>query len=458
MVRMITHKLSSDMSQNPRIVSAIEICRELRHAGFEAWWVGGCVRDFLLEPQKIPSDIDVTTNASLTQIQAVFPHVISIGRAFGVGLLKLGEFSFEIATFRKESEYTDRRHPSQVGPGSMEEDSQRRDFTINALYFDPLSQRICDFHGGLDDIEHKLIRCVGNARDRLFEDPLRIFRLFRFAANLNLTIETSSMDAAQELVGELKFVSKERFLLEISKVKPHALNKFAQFARAALFHLIGAPLVTDVSHSSHLELTADAFHFPGTLLALMYYRQCTPSDSNWATRLSDWPLTLEEKSHLDLMQRVSLAQFSIPKTNDECALFLSEMRWLSKQNRTKVCDAGWIFESTPTQNNQDNSFLKLLLPLFKHVNSQATLGQAFELLVSSKAKSVRKELQIWATNKSPEVLGWARLISEVVILMDLCAVPLENRPKALISTEAGHLQSLYELAEELSRQKAKRHR
>ena len=97
----------------------------------------------------------------------------------------------------------------------MEEDSQRRDFTINALYFDPLNHTIADFHGGLKDLERKVIRCVGNAQERLYEDPLRIFRLFRFASNLDLAIETSTRDAAQRLVSELKFVSKERFLLEI---------------------------------------------------------------------------------------------------------------------------------------------------------------------------------------------------------------------------------------------------
>lgn len=456
MVQMIAHNLSHEVSQNPRIRIATDICRTLHAAGFEAWWVGGCVRDFVLDPQKIPSDIDIATNASFAQVQKVFPEIIAIGRAFGVGLLNNGGFSFEIATFRKESDYSDRRHPNQVGPGSMEEDSQRRDFTINALYFDPLNHTIADFHGGLKDLERKVIRCVGNAQERLYEDPLRIFRLFRFASNLDLAIEPSTRDAAQRLVSELKFVSKERFLLEISKLKPHALKNFTQLAQHTLSELIGVPLQDRTRIPSSLTLPSQAFQHSGTLLVLMCIWQSSSNDIDWAARLSDWPLTLEDKAHIEFIRRVNLGRFSIPIQEQSCPDFLNEIRWLSKQNRIRVCDADWIFSATPTPNQQNSHFLKLSLPLLRQDDAQISIGQAFTKLVSARAKPLHKELQHWAHDKSPETLGWARLISEVIILMDLCNVPVETRPASLSQVATGRLETVCKLAEKMSGLNTKR--
>ncbi|MEY2986594.1 MAG: hypothetical protein RJB13_115, partial [Pseudomonadota bacterium] len=442
MVRIIAHNLSQEVSQNPRICAAIEICRTLRADGFEAWWVGGCVRDFVLDAQRIPTDIDITTNAAFSTIQDVFPGIIAIGKAFGVGLLKHRGFNFEIATFRKESDYSDRRHPSQVGPGTMEEDSQRRDFTINALYFDPLSHKIADFHGGLEDAQRNVIRCVGNARERLYEDPLRIFRLFRFAANLGLSIETSTMDAAQELVSELKFVSKERFLLEIAKLKPHALSRFTQLAQRSLEELTGIPLPLSAGYPSDVKLPLDAFRFSGTLLVLMCLWLGASSEVDWAEHLSDWPLTLEDKSHIEFIRRLTQGQFVLPEQHQTCTEFSNEMRWLSKQNRIRVCDSDWIFHAIPYRNRQKSLFLTLLIQLLRQNDPKTPIGQAFTQVVSVRAKPLHKELQLWAKDKSPEALGWARLVTEVIILLDLCGLPTEGRPQAFQHAERGRLKSV----------------
>ncbi len=450
MVRMIAHNLSREVSQNPRIRAALEICRTLRTQGFEAWWVGGCVRDSILEPQQTPSDIDIATNASFAHVKNIFPDVIAIGRAFGVGLLRHSGFNFEIATFRKESDYKDRRHPSQVGPGSMQEDSQRRDFTINALYYDPLSHTIADFHGGLDDLQRRLLRCVGDARERMYEDPLRIFRLFRFASNLNLTIESSAKEAAQQLVSELNFVSKERFLLEISKLNPGALGTFAHLAQHALSELTRLPLPKDEGFSSNLELPKDAFRFPGTVLALMCYHQSSSFKVDWVAPLSDWPLTLEDKSHIEFIKKVSTEWFSIPSPHQESSKFLTDIRWLSKQNRIKVADADWIFKSITAKSDEKNCFLKLLLPLMNRSEPQLSIGQAFTSLASERAKPLRKELQLWAKEQSPEALGWARLITEVIVLLNLSGVAIESRPLELQIAEKGQLEPVYKLAEKMT--------
>lgn len=456
MVRMITHNLSTNVSQNPRIRAATEICRTLHDENFSAWWVGGCVRDFLFEPDSVPSDIDIATSASLSDMRKLFPDIIAIGRAFGVGLLRCGDFTFEVATFRKESDYADRRHPSQVGPGTMEEDSQRRDFTINALYFDPLTHTIADFHGGLEDIQQKILRCVGDAGLRLQEDPLRIFRLFRFAANLKLEIDKSTLDAALAYVSELKFISKERFLLEISKLKPHSVEKFSLLATSALTELMGIPAPKQRSIDSKFHPPMDAFRFPGTLLALMCLRQCHPLDENWAAALSRWPLTLEDKAHIELISKVSQAQFYISHSQEKCCFFLEQMKWLFKQSRIRASDVNWIVKATPAHQGPELDFLGFLLELISHSDPDLTLSQALERATSARAKPLRKELQLWANEKSPEALGWARLIVDVIILMDLTGVSSELRPSPLREAASGKLSAICELAESLAKMKTKR--
>jgi len=146
------------VSKDPRIVAALSLCRKLQANGWAAYWVGGAVRDLLMNTKHVPSDIDIATDAPYDEICRILPDTRAIGKAFGVGLASTGDHSFEVATFRKESDYADRRHPSQVGPGTIEEDSERRDFTVNALYFDPVSGMIIDFHDGVADLNDKIIR------------------------------------------------------------------------------------------------------------------------------------------------------------------------------------------------------------------------------------------------------------------------------------------------------------
>lgn len=198
--------------------TAKEICIKLHERTFQAYFVGGCVRDFILFPDQIPQDIDIATDADIQTIQQLFPNCSLVGKSFGVCIVKYQNFSFEVATFRKDGVYLDRRHPSTVSAGTLLEDSQRRDFTINALYYSPINKEILDFHGGLKDIKSKLIRCVGNPNDRIYEDALRILRCLRFSVNFKFNIAPSLKQAIKKHSAGLKVIPMERILDEISKV------------------------------------------------------------------------------------------------------------------------------------------------------------------------------------------------------------------------------------------------
>lgn len=458
MVEMITHKLTPEVSQNPRLRAASRICEKLQSHGFEAWWVGGCVRDFLLTPDVAPQDIDIATNASFNETKTIFPTIHAIGKAFGVGLLQTDGYHFEIATFRKESGYVDRRHPSQVGPGSMEEDSVRRDFTINALYYDPLKGIIADFHGGIEDIANKTLRCVGDARNRLHEDPLRIFRLYRFSANLGLSIEDSTRDAASDLVQELTHISKERFLLEISKLRPDAVDSFAKLVQKALTQLTGVPKSTSTALLSPLTLPDRARRHPGSVLAILCARQCFPIEFDWAKQLSNWPLTLEDKAHIEFMSYVSNSAFEIADNREHPIEFLIHMRWLFRQNRIRTSDAVWIAQATPvhTKRPQSARILEQTLQQIAQQTPECSLSESMEDFIGPSAKLLRKELALLCKDKPPETLGWARLILDVTILLDAISIEADSRPAVLHKAESSRLEYLCQSAETFARTSKKR--
>jgi tRNA nucleotidyltransferase/poly(A) polymerase len=157
---------------------AVEVVRRLRAAGFAAYWAGGCVRDRLLG--RVPKDYDVATDATPPQIRQVFGHrrTLAIGAAFGV-ITVVGPKAagmVEVTTFRRDAAYSDGRHPDGVTFSSAEEDAQRRDFTINGLFFDPLAEEVIDFVGGQEDLRRGVIRAIGQAAERFAEDKLRMLR------------------------------------------------------------------------------------------------------------------------------------------------------------------------------------------------------------------------------------------------------------------------------------------
>ena len=207
---------TKDLSESQRGV-AREIATKLQTAGKQAWLVGGLVRDLALGLK--PSDVDITTDARPEEVEAIFDETIPVGRAFGTVIVRVGGMESEVTTFRSESSYSDARHPDSVTfSKTPEEDAERRDFTCNALYLDPLSDRVLDPTGGLADLEAGRLRCVGDPRERFGEDALRILRLARFTAEPGLTPEPETIEAARELAGKLKLIAPERRLREVTSM------------------------------------------------------------------------------------------------------------------------------------------------------------------------------------------------------------------------------------------------
>src|SRR6476469_264454 len=148
--------------------SAVAIVRKLVEAGHQAVFAGGCVRDMLRDVP--PKDYDIATSATPEAVQALFPHSHAVGAAFGVVVVHREGHHFEVATFRRDSGYSDGRRPDSVEFTDAEEDAKRRDFTVNGLFFDPLKNEVLDYVGGRQDLERKLLRAVGDPRARFAED------------------------------------------------------------------------------------------------------------------------------------------------------------------------------------------------------------------------------------------------------------------------------------------------
>jgi poly(A) polymerase len=219
---------------------AINVARELRRHGFEAYFAGGCVRDLLLGLE--PTDYDVTTNATPDEVMRIFPETYAVGAQFGVVLVPVPKDSereivppehphaIEVATFRSDGIYTDGRHPDQVQYSkSPEEDVQRRDFTINGLLMDPLDgDRVLDFVGGRADLEAGIIRAIGDPERRFQEDKLRMLRAVRFAARLSYAIDPPTFAAIKKLASQIHQVSRERVRDELTKMltEGHARQAF----------------------------------------------------------------------------------------------------------------------------------------------------------------------------------------------------------------------------------------
>jgi tRNA nucleotidyltransferase/poly(A) polymerase len=199
---------------------ALEIVQRLRAAGFEALWAGGCVRDQLLG--LVPKDYDVATGAMPEQIRNIFGHrhTLTIGASFGVvtvlGPRAAGQI--DVATFRSDDTYSDGRHPDSVSFTDAQHDAQRRDFTINGLFYDPVADKVVDYVGGQEDLTRRIIRAIGDPRLRLREDKLRMLRAVRFAAMFGFAIEPATLRAIQEMAADVLSVSAERIGMEIRRM------------------------------------------------------------------------------------------------------------------------------------------------------------------------------------------------------------------------------------------------
>lgn len=202
---------------------ATAVVKKLVEHGFVAFFAGGWVRDFIMQRQS--DDIDIATSATTTDIQKIFPKTIPVGVAFGIVIVVQEHFQFEVATFRKDRGYVDGRRPTGIDPATPEEDAQRRDFTINGMFYDPLNQKLYDYVGGEEDIKKGIIRAIGSPHERFAEDRLRMMRAVRYSTRFNFPIEQATQIAIMAHSNELlSAVAIERIWQEFKK-----MSQFAHF-------------------------------------------------------------------------------------------------------------------------------------------------------------------------------------------------------------------------------------
>jgi poly(A) polymerase len=196
--------------------AARRVAARLREHGHIAYFAGGCVRDMVRG--LAPKDFDVATNAKPEEVQKIFPRTHAVGAHFGVIIVLEEGFQFEVATFRSDDAYIDGRHPTAVHFSSPEKDAQRRDFTINGMFFDPVANKVIDFVGGRADIDAKLVRAIGAPAQRFAEDRLRLLRAVRFATVLDYRIDSETWKALVTDASSINQISAERIRDELVRI------------------------------------------------------------------------------------------------------------------------------------------------------------------------------------------------------------------------------------------------
>jgi len=275
--------------------TAGEIVARLQAAGFAAFWVGGCVRDFLLG--RAPQDFDIATDAKPKQVEKLFKKTIPVGKKFGVIIVVECGQQFQVATFRAEADYQDGRRPEKIVFANAEADASRRDFTVNGLFYDPLTQKIHDWVGGGKDLRAKIIRTIGAPEERFGEDHLRMLRAVRFAAQLDFEIAPETFSAIRSLAPKIKIISAERVRDELMKLfrPPHAGRGLVLLRDSGLLEYILPELEATIG----CEQSPD-FHPEGSVfnhICLMLEK--LPADASeplpWAVLLHDIakPVTAE---------------------------------------------------------------------------------------------------------------------------------------------------------------------
>ncbi len=281
---------------------AKSIVETLGQHGFQAFLVGGCVRDLLLKRE--PKDYDVATDATPQQVMEIFPQTYAVGAQFGVVLVpvpdeateqrSLGEVSksemVEVATFRSDLGYSDGRHPDEVRfSRDPREDVVRRDFTINGMLLDPVANEVFDFVGGRIDLEAGIIRAIGDPDRRFQEDKLRMLRAVRFAARFEYQIEAATFTAIRELADEIHVVSRERVRDELTRMltEGHAHRAFQLLDESGLLENVLPEISSMKGVQQPPEFHPEGDVFVHTLMLLDNLPQPCPSPLAWGALLHD---------------------------------------------------------------------------------------------------------------------------------------------------------------------------
>ena len=383
--------------------TAVSLIHQLKGAGFDAYFVGGAVRDMVLKrPLK---DIDIATNASIDELKILFPHAILVGAQFGILRVIRKSFEFEIASFRTEGDYRDGRHPSRVEKAfTFEEDAQRRDFTINGLFYDPIEETILDCVQGLHDIEIKVLRTIGPAYERFQEDRLRVLRALRFSHALSFPIQEETYAAMKEFASSVPLhVSGERIWDELSKMNSLGVLKEAFFSMVPLGLMQAIfPCFTSDREERIALLERGSFALP-VALSLLFYDEIP---------FSDWAM---ERFHIAHDERLVMEQFQIMyrgfieadvpelKMVDLLALSYSDSLlpslsllmpsgWLEKINKKRIELLPWIEQRRSKKYIVTGQLLiQNGIPPGKNVG--LLMEKAF--LLSLKTRSLNQEKLLW---------------------------------------------------------------
>jgi len=281
---------------------SISIIETLRQHGFQAYLVGGCVRDLLLDRE--PADFDVATSATPAQVMEIFPDTYAVGAQFGVVLVPLPEAqsldrgdevtskarAVEVATFRSDLGYSDGRHPDHVRfSRDPREDVARRDFTINGMMLDPATGDVLDFVGGREDLRAGIIRAIGDPAQRFAEDKLRMLRAIRFAARFEYAIEAETLAAIQLLAHDVQIVSRERVRDELAKMltEGHARRAFLLLDQTGLLKEVLPEISIMKGVQQPPEFHPEGDVFVHTLLLLENLPQPCPHTLAWGALLHD---------------------------------------------------------------------------------------------------------------------------------------------------------------------------
>lgn len=239
---MVQGQRLKTLEKHPQFAEAYKIAQNLNEQGYLTVFAGGCVRDSLLG--LIPKDLDLATAAPPEIVERSFLRTLAVGKSFGTIVVISNGHHFEVTTFRADGPYLNGRHPSNVSFSNIEEDARRRDFTVNALFYNPLTREILDFVNGRADLEKKILRTVGDARQRFEEDHLRMLRAVRFVAQLGFDLDDLARHAIIEGRQELIKVSAERVFTEIRKLleSPFVMNGLKELLHTHLYEVCWSEL------------------------------------------------------------------------------------------------------------------------------------------------------------------------------------------------------------------------
>lgn len=333
---------------------AITIVKKLKEAGYLAYFAGGWVRDFVMGHPS--SDIDIATNAPPPVILDLFSHTILVGLSFGVVIVVIEGHQYEVSTFRKDINYENGRKPTQIELSTPKEDAIRRDFTINGLFFDPITEEIFDYVHGLNDINLQIVRTIGDPFERFFEDRLRMIRAIRFAARFNFHIDLQTQEAIKENAETLfPAVAMERVWQEFVK-----MSKFPNFGWAISemhrLNLLGV-IFPDLKkiHLNDIRKITSAFEFfPKETPTILYIVRLFPNytKEEWENLFfylkisrKDWILIefyIKAKQAIEkekVQEDVSLWEWAHLYANDYFFLILQiESLYLSQENKEAFFD------------------------------------------------------------------------------------------------------------------------